>query len=119
MSGFPAESTLRPIFLNNKVQGGETANELALGKDAFRFMPTIRGFWPRVQLSPLFYQDGQIFYISRPPKLIRLTEALIMVQHCIDAIYKGFLTVADKKSGRWQFPLGKVAFASGKQALSG
>jgi hypothetical protein len=42
-----------------------------------------------------------------------------MVQQCIDAIYKGFLTVADKKSGRWQFPGGKVAFASGKQALSG
>jgi hypothetical protein len=30
---------------------------------------------PKLQLSPLFYQDGQIFIFPRPPKLIRLAEA--------------------------------------------
>ena len=32
-------------------------------------------FLSKLLLSPLFYQDGQIFVFSRPPKLIRSAEA--------------------------------------------
>ena len=50
-----------------------------------------------LQLSPLFYQDDQNFYISRPPKLFRWAEAFLIVQHCIDAIGRVFLTVTKKE----------------------
>jgi hypothetical protein len=41
-----------------------------------RLLPaSVMHFVSMPQLSPLFYQDDQILYISRPPKLVRLAEA--------------------------------------------
>jgi hypothetical protein len=57
----------------------------------------ISAFSPKLLLSPLFYQDGQIFVFPRPPKLLRLAEAWTKVSHCIDAIRKDLFAFTKKK----------------------
>jgi hypothetical protein len=57
----------------------------------------VSAFLPKLLLSPLFYQDGQIFVFPRPPKLLRLAEAWTKVSHCIDAIRKDLFAFTQKK----------------------
>jgi hypothetical protein len=57
----------------------------------------VSAFLPKLLLSPLFYQDGQIFVFPRPPKLLRLAEAWTKVSHCIDAIRKDLFAFTKKK----------------------
>ena len=63
-----------------------------------------------LQLSPLFYQDGQILCF---PALLSCLgwRGVVKAQHCIDAIGKGFLTVTKKKM--WDAALSGVETSVG------